>query len=159
MFFNLNFQIISLPSLPTKYTKPSRIDWSKANDSHEHTYCDMLSNYISPLPPEITSCVLPGCKRHQTMLDNYAQSLINSLLQCAHDCFPSTRKRPGRRLVGWNNCAVDTFKKSANLWYKIWNEAGCPSSGVLHQIKKSTKSRYKYEIRRLKRKQSLLLPS
>ena len=29
-------------------------------------------------------------------------------------------------------------------------EAGCPSSGVLHSIKKSSKSRFKCEVRRLK---------
>ena len=41
--------------------------------------------------------------------------------------------------------------------YKIWNEAGCPKSGVLSQIKKTTKSRYKYWVRRLKRRQNILL--
>ena len=41
--------------------------------------------------------------------------------------------------------------------YKVWVEAGCPVSGVLFQIKKKVKSRYKYEVCRLKCRQDILL--
>ena len=34
----------------------------------------------------------------------------------------------------------------------MWEEVGCPSSGVLFNIKRSAKSRYKYAVRRLKRR-------
>ena len=43
-----------------------------------------------------------------------------------------------------------------DFWYKIWKEAGCPHTGVLLDIKKSTKKKYKSSIRRLKRKQNQL---
>ena len=62
----------------------------------------------------------------------------------------------GKRLVGWNDSAC-LFKKTVNLWYKIWEEAGCPKSGVLFQIKKTTKSRYKYWVDCLKCRQNILL--
>ena len=44
------------------------------------------------------------------------------------------------------------LKSKANFWHNIWREAGSPTTGVLFQIKKSSKSRYKYEVRRLKRR-------
>ena len=44
-----------------------------------------------------------------------------------------------------------------NFWYRLWEDAGHPSSGVLFQIKKNTKTRYKYEIRHLKRRHNVLL--
>ena len=34
---------------------------------------------------------------------------------------------------------------------RIWKECGCPTSGIISTIKKNTKSRYKYEVCRLKR--------
>lgn len=37
-------------------------------------------------------------------------------------------------------------------------EAGCPLLGVLFQIKKNAKSKYKYEVCQLKRRQDVLLP-
>ena len=46
---------------------------------------------------------------------------------------------------------------ACNFWYRVWSEAGYPSSGVLTQIKKHAKSRYKSEIRRLRRGQNRIL--
>ena len=43
------------------------------------------------------------------------------------------------------------------FWYKIWVEAGCPSSGVLSEIKKNSIRRYKHEVRHLICKQNDLL--
>ena len=97
------------------------------------------------------------CKHHQEALDSYGQDLVSSLLDCASNCFPTfTVTSSTRRLMGWKDSAC-FFKKTANLWYKIWEEAGCPTSGVLFQIKKNTKTRYKYEVRRLKRRQNVML--
>ena len=63
---------------------------------------------------------------------------------------------PLLRLVGWKDAACG-LRESANFWHRIWSDSGCPSSGVLFQIKKNAKSRYKYEVRRLKRSQRTLL--
>ena len=35
---------------------------------------------------------------------------------------------------------------------KVWVEAGCPA-GILAEVKKSAKARYKYAVHRLKRRQ------
>ena len=43
-----------------------------------------------------------------------------------------------------------------NFWYKVWSEAGHPSTGILSDIKKNPKRKYKYHIRELKRKQNNL---
>ena len=86
------------------------------------------------------------------IIDSYA---LNFISNCAVQCFP-TYKPSSRRLAGWK-VSAGNLKHSANFWYRIWNEAGCPSSGVLFQIKKHSKSRYKHEVRRLKRKQNRLL--
>ena len=42
--------------------------------------------------------------------------------------------------------------KSARFWHQLWTDSGCPSSGVLFQIKRNAKHRFKYEVRRLKRR-------
>ena len=63
---------------------------------------------------------------------------------------------PLLRLVGWKDAACG-LRESANFWHRIWSDSGCPSSGVIFQIKKNAKSWYKYEVRRLKRSQRTLL--
>ena len=62
-----------------------------------------------------------------------------------------------KHLVGWNDTSCNRHKQTANFWHKIWEDAGHPSSGVLFQIKRHTKTRYKNEVRHLKRWQNVLL--
>ena len=60
------------------------------------------------------------------------------------------------RVVGWND-AAGKLRKASIIWHRVWEEAGCPTSGVLSTIKRHVKKRYKYEIRRLKRRKHFLL--
>ena len=43
------------------------------------------------------------------------------------------------------------------FWHKVWTEAGCPTAGVLFNIKCNAKSRFKYAIRRLKHRKEFLI--
>ena len=43
-----------------------------------------------------------------------------------------------------------------NIWYKVWSEAGRPSTGVLSDIKKNSKRKCKSHVRELKCKQNKL---
>ena len=58
-------------------------------------------------------------------------------------------------LAGWSE-EVKPIREKSLLWSKIWHEVGCPSTGVLFQLKKHAKARYKYAVRRLRRKQDQL---
>ena len=49
------------------------------------------------------------------------------------------------------------MKKECNFWYKVWVEAGSPTSGALFNIRNRAKRQYKYEVCRLKRNQQHLL--
>ncbi len=57
-----------------------------------------------------------------------------------------------RRLAGWSE-DVQPLKSKSILWNRIWQETGCPSSGVLAQLRKHAKTRYKYAARRVIRTQ------
>ena len=86
------------------------------------------------------------------LLDHMCVQLIESLIQFADSAIP---KRGGKRLAGWDE-EVKPIREKSLLWSKIWHEAGCPSNGVLFQLKKHAKARYKYAVRRLRRKQDQL---
>ena len=104
--------------------------------------------------PECVSCCIdPACVQHQSLLDTYCSQLSTCLQDCAFQAFPLVSK--SSHIPGWNNGA-HLLKDQANFWHKVWCQAGRPSSGVLHQIKKSAKSRYKYEVRRLKRREQFI---
>ena len=48
------------------------------------------------------------------------------------------------------------LQKTAKFWHKLWSESGCPSSGIMFQLKKNSKKRYKYEVCRIKRQQQYI---
>ena len=80
--------------------------------------------------------------------------ILNSIAAAAELCLPKYRHSGHSlsSLSGWNNASL-SLKQSARLWHKVWTECGCPTTGVLFQIKKNSKRRFKYEVRRLRRRQ------
>ena len=73
---------------------------------------------------------------------------MTSIVSCASHCIPSRSSSNTHMIPGWKD-GVHLLKRAANFWYKVWKEAGYPTSGVLFQLKKHAKSRFKYGIRRL----------
>ena len=94
-------------------------------------------------------CSETNCTIHLIELDSFVKSLFKCLHECALHTLPKLRVSSSG-VPGWNHSAWH-LKDKANFWYNVWNSTGSPSSGVLFQIKKSSKSRYKYEVRCLKR--------
>ena len=116
--------------------------------------CFLQSLASLPASVSISNRVSSYCVNHRADLDTWARYLSSSLLDCAFKCFPIRLKSSilGNLLDGkvmqldLRNVLVfgTKFVKSLVL-------------GVLFQIKKNAKSRYKYEVRRLKRRQDVLL--
>ena len=159
-FFLLNIQPNILPTSAGRtlgIPHHAHIDWDKVNSSNIQNYCEMLSHSLLPLPASVSNCVSSCCVNHWGDLDTWAQNLTSSLLDCAFKYFPICRYLSTRKLVGWKELLPAQRIVPISGRYKVWVEAGCPVSGVLFQIKKNVKSRYKYEVYRLKRRQDILL--
>ena len=88
------------------------------------------------------------------MLDEYADKLVSTLIDGGKHCLP-TRSPSFRTLTGWKDSCKD-LKQDADFWYNVWNEAGRPPTGILLDIRKSTKRKYKSSVRWLKRKENQL---
>ena len=99
------------------------------------------------------ACFDPDCSSHYSLLEEYCNSLCTSLKSAASQTLPHTRS--SRPVPGWNDSAR-LLKSKANFWHKVWIEAGRPSSGVLFQIKKRTRSKLKFEVRKLKRREKYI---
>ena len=87
-------------------------------------------------------------------LDLVCTQLLDCLAVGANLCLPKSRSKSSA-VPGWN-IQAHSLRQSANFWHKLWCDCGCPTSGVLFQIKKKTKKRYKYEVRRLKRQREYI---
>ena len=91
------------------------------------------------------------------VLDDICSQLFQCISNAADLCFPKVTSRTRRqRIPGWNG-AAHSLRETASFWHRLWSQCGHPTSGVLFQIKKRSKKRYKYEIRRLKRRREHII--
>ena len=97
----------------------------------------MVSERLSDPPANLLCCSQPDCSIHDSLLDGYADHIMNTFLDCALRCLPCRTISP-RKIVGWNN-PTWKLKKASVFWHKVWEEAGCPTSGVLSSIKRHAK--------------------
>ena len=80
------------------------IDWSEITSSHIANYQDMLCDRLFDPPAELLSCSLPNCFAHASLLDDYSEHIMSTMLHCASYCFPC--KRPSfKRVPGWKDSA------------------------------------------------------
>ena len=73
---------------------------------------------------------------------------MKCLKEAADSSIPCRGLGLHRKVAGWSE-----FVKPDSQWgYKLWLEAGCPSAGVLFQLKKHAHRRYKYAVRQVRRR-------
>ena len=58
------------------------------------------------------------------------------------------------KVFEWNKF-IRPFRDEAIFWYRLWKEANSPNDGIIHDIRKHTRSRY-HELKKLKKKQDVL---
>ena len=153
--FTLDICCSSNVSTDIPPNKPPKCQWFKAIPSELESYRNLISVSLPTLPVEVVSCCAVNCTRHLPALDHYCEKLFTCLLQSAKACIAHCNGQPFH-LAGFNDAARN-LKTKANFGHRVWSEAGYPSVGVLFQIKQiSSKARFKYEVRRLKRRQLFL---
>ena len=131
-------------------------DWHKATSDDIQKYIDCVGSLLPVVPTSVLDCCNPHCQHHRAELDLLFDRFVDCLslaasLNIPHHS-PSTRRK---LLSGWTD-GTHILKQKSVFWHRVWVEAGCPSSGVLFQIKKHAKHRFKYSVRRLKRREHVL---
>ena len=140
-----------VPEAALPFQPCHRTNWDLVGEQHIKLFHNLLVSRLPRIPEELVSCVDPFCKSHQGAITDFLHSFLNCISLVSVESLPSVVPGPSRRLPGWNDSARN-LKCKANFWYQVWLEAGSPPAGVLAELKKKAKSRYKYEVRRLKRR-------
>ena len=151
-----SYSIGSLPNtcptlgLSSSSDHQDNIDWHMITVHDVDRYHQTVLSTLPVLSPELLECSNVTCVVHKAQIDSSYPRLLASLSTSAHVCFPA-RSKCSKVVPGWN-MHVRKFKDSAVFWNTVWVEAGCPSSGVVFDLRKRTKAKYKYAIRKVKRR-------
>ena len=118
----------------------------------------MVSKHLPSFPQEVATCSIHDCSAHHKALDSYTHSLVSTLESCSLLCFPSCASSCASlpKLPGWKD-GTGKLREMSVFWHRVWVEAGCPSAGVLFNIKRNAKKRFKYAVRRLKHRKEFLI--
>ena len=121
-------------------------------------YCTVMSerlNYIHvPVGAVLCSDVLYCSVEHKQSLSMYCTSIIDMCVMAGRKCFPVVKNKKSQ-VPYWNE-SVQPLEKDAMLWNSTWVSCGRPREGIVADIKRSTKLKYHYAIRKIKRKEDSL---
>ena len=127
------------------------MNWETASENDLLLYRTMLDYKLMSLnmPLDALECRHPFCDssaHSQALL-----SIFNEIVACCVTSSAHLRKKKRRRALaaGWSD-DIKRVKESALLWHKIWKENGSPPSGMLFDIRKSTRRQYHTALRRIK---------
>jgi hypothetical protein len=146
--FDLN---ISLPAmLVNNYCK--KFVWYKATANDIDAYKKNLSEMLSVItvPVDTLTCYNCQCNdmSHFRAIDSYYNAIYGCCYSAAKGIIPISTH--GKSVAGWNEVARPIREKSL-FWHHIWSEAGRPRCGVLADIMRQTRCRYRYAVRKLRK--------
>ena len=114
-------------------------DWHKATFDDIQNYIDRVGSLLPVVPTSVLDCCDSHCIHYRAELHLLFHRFVDYLslaaaLNIPHHC-PSSRRKI---FSGWTD-GTHILKQKSFFWHRVWVEAGCPSSGVLFQIKKHAK--------------------
>ena len=135
-----------------------RVNWAKASEEAKEKYTKTLANKLnSVLEPDCVKCLDLHCQVHTEELEDYTMSVLEAVESAAKECLPSSGGGGGEcsskrqhLIPGWSE-HVKPFCEESKFWGAVWESAGKPADGDLHDLMMKSKCQYKYAVRRLKR--------
>ena len=133
---------------PCSAVKAPRQLWDRADNTDRVKYRARLEHNLSllHLPRDCINCTDYFCTdySHVASIQLFHDYLIESCLE-ASKVIPVTKK--SKIIPGWNE-----HKQTSQFWHFIWKDCGSPRNGEVAKIMRSTRSRYHYAIRYVKKK-------
>lgn len=129
-----------------------RVDWERASSTHIENYKALIDFHLRHLDMSgvLASCHDYCCKAHGDVIMDSLGKITEILKKCAYIAIPRQRVNGNRGIPGWNEY-VRPYKDKSIFWHDIWKNAGCPASGQLADLRKSSRSKYHWAIKQVKK--------
>ena len=129
-----------------------KIEWDKSTDINISNYKNLQDQYFNQyiIPNDILDCNDFNCKQHNDCILEKLEEFIDIIKFSANATIPNKRFCHKKGLVGWHEF-VKPFKEKSIFWHDIWKSAGSPPTGALADLRKFTRSKYRWAVRKAKR--------
>ena len=140
---------------PPSTVRVPRQQWDRADITDGANYHDYLDNLLMSLhlPIECINCTDYCCTdySHIASIQYFHDYLVEPCLE-ASKVIPVSKT--SKKVPGWNE-HVEPHKQKSQFWHFIWKECGSPRDGEIAQIMRTTRSRYHYAIRYVKKNEEI----
>ena len=136
---------------------PSHPLWKKATPENLNSYVSSLEDNLRDIhiPHHAINCTDVHCKIHTADIDCYAANVMDAISQSVGSNIPMSSSSANSRtpMPGFSDF-VKPYREDSLFWHAIWVSAGRPQNTQLHLVMKSTRNKYHYAIRKVKRQES-----
>jgi exonuclease III len=145
MKLNINIELITNT---TVRCYKNRAQWNLATEDNIDHYKNVFHNLLSEirLPLSALHCDDYVCKKHGNDIENYCDSIILACLDATDRCIPCTKKKV---IAGWKDVAKP-IRDEAIFWHRLWIDNGRPKQGIIANIRRNTRAKYKRTVKNLK---------
>ena len=133
------------------YSNTEHIDWNKATHQELCNYKFLLDSLLSSIdvPASAVQCNNLFCNEHGETIEYLHSAIANACISASDAALPTNSKGRGKIIPGWNE-QVKLARERAILWHTLWKENHSPSSGLIYEIRRKTRSEYHYALRKLR---------
>lgn len=135
----------------------------------EHQKLDFNDNVFQRLinlkiPESVVYCNNVHCTdgNHKHDITEHLSIVLDILMESGYDTIPqdsnnknNKKKKFQEKIAGWKEF-VEPLQDQAYFWHSIWRSAGKPLNTELHQVMKSTRNKYHYQIRKCRRMETMI---
>ena len=156
VLLELNIPVEKLQLLDRQYVP--KLAWDQASSLEKNMYANRLDELLQKidLPHSVCTCSGLQCNCDLALIDGFAQKLVDECLCAAKQTISYRRENKSSRCIpGWNEYVKDALNTS-RFWHSIWLQTGRPKHGIVANIMRSTRMKYHYAVRFVKKNEGEL---
>ena len=146
---SITFNISANYSINVNSLNAEKFCWEQAKNCDLVNYKETLAKTLDRinLPWDALKCNDLNCANisHFSMIGNLHDIIIKQCVDANRDCIPTKKRGDKKSIPGWSEY-VKEAKETALFWHKLWQQNGCPSSGIVADVRRRTRYKYHYAI-------------
>ena len=130
--------------------KPS-VAWYKCSNDNIKQYQTELNSILLQINPshEAFKCRDYKCNKHTGFITETYSKIVEILSKASGETLPHTSQSKDAKIIpGWKEY-VKEHSDRAHMWHNIWLHDGRPTQGYLADIRRKTRLKYHYTLRRV----------
>ena len=137
-----------------------RIRWNELSLAMIEQYRLSTSNSLECIKvPDGIKCTDPNCKlvSHRKDIDFYYDKIISTLSRCSSSLGTKGKNlKHDHNVPGWSD-NIESYHNAARDAYLMWMHIGKPRQGIIYNLMKSSRTKFKYALRKCQNNKNTIL--